>query len=250
MWKNIGVEKCVSFIESEFRPKHESHEIGIRPAITISRMTGAGGHTVASSLATHLQARIPGHESWTVFDRNLVIKVLEDHHMQEYVSHFMEESHKSMLRESVEEWMGLHPSSWTVVQWINATILRLAQSGNVILVGRGGMAAITTKVATVFHAYLIGSLEKRIERVKEVYGLDQKKAISYIREKDEGRRRYVKDNFGVDVDNPQHYHVTINTDLMGYDEAATLIGDEVCRRFNLDSVTGAKETARDRRLAR
>ena len=58
--------------------------------------------------------------------------------------------------------MGLHPSSWTLVQQTNATILQLAQMGNVILVGRGA-TVITSKLNNVFHVRLVGSLEKRIE---------------------------------------------------------------------------------------
>ncbi len=240
MWSNIGLDKCISFIESQFHPKSESVEVSTKPAITISRMTGAGGRTVASSLAEYLQVRIPGHEPWTVFDQNLVEKVLEDHHIQKRVADFMEECHKSMLRDSVEEWMGLHPSSWTVVQWTNATILRLAQMGNVILVGRGAMV-ITSKVKTVFHVRLVGSLQKRIERVEQVYGLDRKGAVNYIKKKDEGRRKYLKDNFDADVDSPFLYHVTINMDLVRYDEAAALIGNEVFKRFNLGRLVKGAE---------
>ena len=64
MWQNIGLEKCISFIESEFLPKGKPSPVTapIRPAITISRMTGAGGHTVASNLADYLQTHIPAHD--------------------------------------------------------------------------------------------------------------------------------------------------------------------------------------------
>lgn len=234
MWKNIGLDKCVSFIRSEFRPVNQRPEAPPGPAVTISRMTGAGGHTVASALAEYLQAHIPGHPQWTIFDQNLVEKALENHHMQKYVTAFMEERHESMIRDSVEEWMGLHPSTWTIVQWINATILRLAQTGNVILVGRGS-TVIASKVKTAFHVRLVGSLEKRVKRVEQTYGLDRKAALSYIKRKDEGRRKYLKENFDADIDSPFLYHLTINMDLVRHDEAARLVGDEVIRRFELDS---------------
>jgi len=55
------------------------------------------------------------------------------------------------------------------------------------------------------------------------------------KKKDEGRRRYLKDNFDKDIDDPLLYHVIINTDLVQHDEAARLIGDEVIRRFKLNS---------------
>jgi cytidylate kinase len=112
--------------------------------------------------------------------------------------------------------------------------LRLAHIGNVILVGRGANV-VTSELPTVFHVHLVGSLEKRIEQAQKVFSLDRKSAINYIKKKDEGRRRYLKDNFDKDIDDPLLYHLIINTDLVQYDEAARLIGDEVIRRFKLDS---------------
>jgi cytidylate kinase len=234
MWKNIGLEKCISFIESELQAKGKEspQSATTRPTITISRQTGAGGHTVASNLADYLQMHVPSHDPWTVFDQNLVEKVLEDHHIHKRFANFMEESHKSMLRDSVEEWMGLHPSTWTLVQKTNATILQLARMGNVILVGRGA-TLITSKLKNVFHVRLVASLNKRIEYGQQLYSLDRKAALAFIKKKDEGRKRYLKDNFDADVDDPLLYHVIINTDLVRYDEAARMIGDEVIARFNL-----------------
>jgi cytidylate kinase len=207
-------------------------------------MTGSGGHSVASSLAEYLQAHVPPHQPWTIFDQTLLEKALEDRHMQRRIIDFMEEGHKSMLRDSVEEWMGLHPSSWSVVQWINATILRMAQSGNVILVGRGA-TVIARKVNTAYHVRLVGSLEKRIARVEQIHGLDRKKAMALIKKKDEGRKRYFKDNFDADIDNPLLYHIIVNTDLTRYEEAAGLIGDAVIRRFNL--VSGVRQLGSEKR---
>jgi len=138
----------------------------------------------------------------------------------------------------VEEWIGLHPSHWTLVQGINATILRLAQVGNIIFIGRGS-AVITSKLKNVFHVRLIGSLDRRIERVEQVHGLDRKAAASYIKKKDEGRKKYMKENFDVDIDDPRYYHVVINTDLVGYDGATRIIGNEVVARFYQDRARAA-----------
>jgi cytidylate kinase len=239
MWENINIEKCESFIKSNFHPKSKTTPettvgTSIKPSITISRAEGAGGLTVASNLAEYLQTHTPSHDVWTVFSQHLVAKVLEEHHLHKQVGNFMKEDHKGMLTNALEELLGLHPSTWTLVEQTNSTILRLAQIGNVILVGRGANI-VTSELQTVFHVHLVGSLENRIERAQKVLGLDQKSAINYIKKKDEGRRRYLKDNFGKDINDPLLYHVIINTDLVKFDEAARLIGDEVIRRFKLDS---------------
>ncbi|OPY77352.1 MAG: cytidylate kinase [Syntrophorhabdus sp. PtaU1.Bin058] len=246
MWENICSEKCKAYIESHFHFKgKDASEDSARPAITISRAEGAGGLTVASELADYLQENVPSHEVWTVFSRYLVAKVLEEHNHRKGVGDFMKEDRKAMLIDAIEELLGLHPSTWTLVEQTNATILRLAKAGNVILVGRGS-SIVTGKLRNVFHVRLTGSLEKRIEQAQKVFGYDRKTATEYIKKKDQARRRYIKHNFDKDIDDPLLYHVTINTDLVAHYEAARLVGNEVIKHFKLDSP--AKMMANGNRL--
>jgi len=235
MRENVTIDKTRSFIERHFGLKEkEASATSQKPAITIARLEGAGGLTVASKLADYLQAHTASHEEWTVFSQHLVAKVLEEYRHQKGVGDFMKEDHKGWLTDAFEELLGLHPSTWTLVEQTNETITRLAQIGNVILVGRGGNV-VTAKMQNVFHVHLIGSLEKRIEQARKVLGLDQKAAVNYINKKDEARRRYLKDNFDKDINDPLLYHLIINTDMVPYDEAARLIGGEVIGRFKLGS---------------
>ena len=241
MWENISSEKSESFIERNFDPKNkDTSGTPTKPAITISRAEGAGGLTVASNLADYLQTHTSSREVWTVFSQHLVAKVLEEHNHHKSIGDFMKEGHKSSLADAIEELLGLHPSTWTLVEQTNATILSLAQMGNVILVGRGANI-VTRELETAFHVYLVGSLEKRIERAQSTFNLDQKSAINYIKKKDGARRRYLKDNFDKDIDDPLLYHIVINTDLVRYEEAARLIGDEVIDRFKLKSPRKLRE---------
>jgi cytidylate kinase len=241
MWKDVGSEKWMSVVDQSLDPKSkDSVETPAGPTITISRATGVGGYTVASRLAEYLQTHAPCPSGWTVWSKNLVQKVLEDHRLQGRVADFIREGHKGMLRDSVEEWLGLHPSAWTLVEQTNTTMLQLAKMGNVILMGWGAFL-VTGELETAFHVRLVASLEKKLEKVLPGHNFDQKAALRYIKKEDEGRRRYIKDNFGKDVSDPLLYHITVNLDLIPHDEAARLIGDEVIRRFKLD---GRKKAAR------
>jgi hypothetical protein len=238
MWDHIGLKKCIAFIQAGSLPKGKEFSVStsIRPAITISRMTGAGGHTVASGLAGYLQTRL-GHD-WTVFDRNLVEQILEDHHLHKGMAEFMQECHKTMFTDVVEEMIGLHPGSWTLLEKTGVTVLRLAQMGNVILVGRGA-SAITGKLRNAFHVRLVGSLENRLKWVQREHDLDEKSALQFVRKGDEGRKRYLKDHFDKDIDDPLLYHLIVNMDLVRHDEAARLIGSAVIERFRPEVATRA-----------
>ena len=119
-----------------------------RRTVTISRQTGSGAHPVAEKLAALLQAHTPKEaRPWTVFDRNLVEKVLQDHDLPERPARFMPEDRISSISDTMEELFDLHPPSWLLVRKISETILRLVELGNVIVIGRGA-TAITASLRT------------------------------------------------------------------------------------------------------
>jgi cytidylate kinase len=180
---------------------------------------------VAESLARYLKARLQ-HSSpdWAVFDRNLVEEVLEDHNLPRRLARFMPEDRVHDLADAFDELLGAHPSAWTLVQQSIETILRLANQGNVILIGRGSHA-ITARLPHVFHARLVGSLERRVEHIQEIRGVGKLEALALIRREDRGRQRYLKRYFGTDINDLLSYHLVVNTDFISYEGVARLIGE-------------------------
>ncbi|MGB8356644.1 MAG: cytidylate kinase-like family protein [Chthoniobacteraceae bacterium] len=199
------------------------------PVVTISRETGAGAITIAELAAKRLNLRNKDkeHYPWTVFDQNLVEKMLEDHAMPATYKRFVpEDAPLFNLRSVVEEMLDLHPSDWTLVQHTTDTVLRLARHGNVIFVGRGANV-ITAGLKAAFHVRLVAPLEARIRHIAMRLQLTEQAAAAYVKERDRARRRYVERNFLADTDDPLQYHVTINTGLMSFDDAAGVIADGV-----------------------
>ena len=227
----IGLEHCLSFINCQLQTPHQplvAYRDGTqRRAITISRQSGSGGHAVAERLVSLLQTQVPGQGApWTVFDRNLVEKVLEHHHLPSRMAHFMPEDRISEVSDTMDELFGLHPSSWALVRKAAETILHLAELGNVILIGRGA-AVITRRLDYVFNVRLVGSLERRTEYIQKVRNLSPKAARDLVHQEDLGRKRYLKKYFDKEIDDPLLYHLVINTDLVPYEDAARMIADAV-----------------------
>ncbi|MHB1306700.1 MAG: cytidylate kinase-like family protein [Limisphaerales bacterium] len=224
--KNPGVEKCLTFINCNLSPAKSvrSSKSGKAPlAITISRECGAGGHEIAVRLTTLLQAQaVSPNAPWTVFDRNLIDKVLEDHNLPTRLGQFLHEDRVNELEDIMQEILGTQPSSWKLVGQVTETILKLAELGNVILVGRGANV-ITAQLDHVFHVRLVGSIERRVERIRQQMNLSQREAEALAAKEDRGRARYLKKYFGVAIDNPLLHHLTINTDRLDLGEAAELI---------------------------
>ena len=186
-----GLERCRTFINAHLQSagKVAAAAQGDVPrrVVTISRQTGSGAHAVAEKLAACLQALSPAHACpWTVFDRNLVEKVLEDHNLPQRLAQFMPEDRVSEIADTMDELFGLHPPSWTLVRQTSDTILRLAELGNVILIGRGA-TILTRKLDYVLHVRLVGSLENRVQHVQELEHLGREAALNIIRREDRGR---------------------------------------------------------------
>src|ERR1041385_5918223 len=134
-------EKCLVYIgaqlEADTKSARGQARKRVQPSVAISRQTGAGGVPIAEHLAEYLQSHGPKPQRpWTVFDKNLVEQVLKDHDLPQEIARYMPEDRISQILDMVEEVLGLHPASWTLLHQTTETILHLAELGNVIMVGR------------------------------------------------------------------------------------------------------------------
>ena len=68
-----------------------------------------------------------------MFERNLVEKILQDHKLPAALERFMPEDAAFPLNDAVETLLGLHPSSWTLVEHTTQTIRRLAIMGKLLI---------------------------------------------------------------------------------------------------------------------
>lgn len=196
-----------------------------RPAVTISREAGAGGLPVAQLVAEELQRHHPD-QPWVVFDRNLAERVIEDHQLPGMLKQFMAEDVTSGVTSAVEELLGLHPSQWELVQHTTDTILRLANLGNVVIVGRGANF-VTTHLKNVFHVRLVAPFEQRVRQQAEELHISKAEAEQLIAKTDRARQRYVSSHFGAKIDNPFFYHIIINTGMTSIPTAVRLIVEGV-----------------------
>jgi cytidylate kinase len=108
------------------------------------------------------------------------------------------------------------------VRKTSETILSLASIGSVIIIGRGANV-ITSRRDDVFHVRLVGSLQKRVQRLQELNQLNYRAALRLAEREDLARQRYLKQFFSTDIKDPLLYHLVVNTDRVSLDEAAQMI---------------------------
>jgi cytidylate kinase len=114
------------------------------------------------------------------------------------------------------------------VELIRHVILEYATAGNVIIVGRGGQIALKED-PNVLHIRVQAPKSLRVLRLTERLGLDDKEAERQIQQSDRERARYMKHFFDAKWDDPDFYHLTINTGKVSVDIATQIICDAAQR---------------------
>ncbi len=199
--------------------------------ITISRQLESGGDEIA-----HLVCDKLGYQ---YFDKKAMAQVgqelgLAANIIQEAAN--FQPAPKSLL----ERWFGStprltggDPSSWTfsarndalqeltvanLMDLINAGYKR----GNVVIVGRGSMAALQAK-PDVLHVRVQAPLELRVKRLQQHEGLSESEAQLRIKERDLSDVDWIRRYFGLDSHDPALFDLIINTSKITPAAATDLI---------------------------
>src|ERR1039458_3107691 len=109
-----GTDSYNSYIASQVKSLKKKSSIDNRkgnPFVTISRQTGAYGITVSKDLCEYLQKNERRTKCvWTVFDKELIEKVIQEHDLPQTVLSYLSEDTVSEIQDMIEETLGLHPS--------------------------------------------------------------------------------------------------------------------------------------------
>ena len=231
MSENSAFVKAKNYVESHISDDEMRHKGSEGPCITISREAGSGSGLIAEKLISLLKrsGKNPNRE-WAVFDKNLIEKVMEDHNLPKQVAKFLGEEKESFITQTMNEIFGVHPSTLKLYHETTETILRLAQIGNCIIIGRGANI-ITASLKNAYHIRLVAPIELRIKNVQEFYGNTKAEAVEFVKKEDAKRSVFIKDHFNKKAEDPLLYHTIINTGYLSLDEVAKIIAESVKIKF-------------------
>ena len=205
------------------------------PVITIGRMFGSGGETIAAMVAQRLGADLIDRKIFDEVARRLDMSEDEVEKLEEVPGSLLDRVLQALGSASIEFAAPPEGSVWTppyadptfdtskaVLQITQEVIREGARSGNAVIVGRGG-AFVLRGEPDVLHVFVLGPREARVARIRELYGLTEEEAKRRVKQTDANRAAYVKQLYGHDWLDPQHYHLVLNTDWLGYERSARLI---------------------------
>ena len=206
-------------------------------AITISRQYGSGGRKIALRVSELL--------NWRLFDKQLMMQVAtevglmatelidfteEDYRIRTFWERLFSYDWPSALTSPVIVLEGVTAPAKADEEWYvsltSATILSAYERGNMVIVGRGGQVLLQDK-PDVLHVRVVAPMHKRIQRLQTVEELSTQEALELPSKRDKASVEYMRRFFDVHWDDPQLYHLTINTGKWDIEAAAQIISSSV-----------------------
>lgn len=202
--------------------------------ITISREFGAGGSLVAEHAARAL--------GWRLVDNDFVARVAARAGIPEATVALRDERapgfREWLLRalsraapELITPPSPLPPAELEEAALVKVTegvVADLAMEGRVVLVGRAAPAVLARK-GDALHVRIIAPRADRIRAVMARQALGPADAERLMDDTDRNRQRYHREYYDRDWANPAHYHLVLNTGLLGYPGAGDVVVDRARR---------------------
>jgi cytidylate kinase len=201
------------------------------PVVTIRGQLGSGSPQIGRKIAEAFHFDYMDREIITrIADRlkrprkTIIAKEILPISLKERIATFIRHDFAGtspLAKPSVED-ITLPLDDARYVKELGSVIRYLARNGSVVISGRGSQFFLRD-IPGVVHILVVAPLEQRIKRVMESFGLNEEAARKKITRYDDNRREFIKKYFKSDLENPEHYDMTINTAHISYESASNMI---------------------------
>jgi CMP/dCMP kinase len=184
-------------------------------AITISREYGSGGGEIATRLTRKL--------GWQLIDHAVIEEAAHKLRVNQTEVEKRDEEYVETTRSRI--WDKILPPSEETLTYqdtIQRIIKGAANTGHVVIVGRGGQVLLANR-RDVLHIRVVAPLELRVTYVARREGLDMNAARARVQAKDRARQRYMQTQYHYQHEDPHLYDLVINTAVLDLDSAVNLI---------------------------
>jgi len=181
------------------------------PFVTISRESGAGGHTLAREILRQLEAH--AHEEWArgweVFDYRLCLLLAQDPELNAPLDSLLREEYQSSFQQTLFDILTGHDEQVKLHKRIFEVIRILGMIGRVVIVGRASNL-VTRDLRGGVHLRLVAPFPLRVKHMMELMESDEDTARQEMEKQDHERAKMVHDLFNRDMANPLDFDCTWN----------------------------------------
>jgi len=210
--------------------------------ICVSRTLAAGGEEVARTLSQRMGFRYVDEEivaKAAEKDKVDVQLVKDAEKRQSFIDRLLESLAVAPAPEVMAVSPGLmHPVAFSTGlelsggatlrgtehyrQLIREVVGETARQGNVVIVAHAAAMALAGEDG-VLRVLVTASPEVRAKRLAEARKLSVEQAAAEIKDSDKSRRDYFKSFYEVREEEPTHYDIVVNTDMLSLDQAVEAV---------------------------
>lgn len=196
------------------------------PVVTISRQFGAGGRTLGKLVADQLGYDFVDEEIVQMVAKkarvstNWVESIEKEAggRLLKYMTRFVPRGFIDMILDDQRGYI----DEVIYVDLLHQIIKRLADEGNVVIIGRGSQY-ILRDCKDAFHVLLVAKKADRVKFMETHYDLSPKEAGMVVNQKDKRRVNLYRKFGKEDYDRPYLYHLVVNSSKQDLEAAARMV---------------------------
>ncbi|MCR4996108.1 MAG: cytidylate kinase-like family protein [Butyrivibrio sp.] len=182
--------------------------------ISVGREFGSGGRVIAEKLSERFNLPL--------YDRHLITEIAEKMGMTfEAVEKYNETPKNVFVSRRVKGYSNSIEDNIAEMQF-NVMEEKAKSGESFVVVGRCSETKLK-KYPGLISFFILGDMDKKIERVMDVYGLDEDDATRFILKKDKKRKRYHNYHCQGKWGDSRLYDFSINSSKLGIDETVDVI---------------------------
>ena len=194
--------------------------------VALSASYGAGGGRIGAALAQRLGVPFVDRAIPTAVAEELSVS-LDDAvaHDEQSAPSFIERMLGGFLGSDTGAPTPLPAQAMSGEDFRRATeevLCRQAETGEGVILGRGG-AVVLRDHPRALRVRLDGPVELRVRQAVRLQGVDLETARQTVRRLDRAHAAYLKQFYGVDIDDPTLYHLRIDSTAMPLETCVELI---------------------------
>lgn len=180
--------------------------------ITIGREYGSGGHEIGERLANQYQMPF--------FDKAALVKEAKEKGFYDEIISFYDEKPVNSLLYAI----AMNSYSENIGKLQFDLIRSISKNKDFVIIGRCGNY-IFKEEKDMVSVFIHADIQKRMQRVREVYGIEEKNLKAYIERIDKQRASFHKFYTDQEWGDARNYHLAINSGEVGIDACTQLISE-------------------------
>lgn len=188
--------------------------------ISVGREFGSGGHEIAQKLAEHYGIDL--------LDHNLLDEIAAERGLDVENLRHLDEKHKNVVFSRKVKGFSSSPEENVSLLQFDYLQKKAKAGDSFVVVGRCS-ENVLKKFDCMISIFVLGDKQKKLERIMELYHLEENVAQKFIMEKDMKRKRYHNSYCEGKWGDSRNYDISVNSSRLGVEETVAVLVDFIDR---------------------